>query len=135
MTNTNKKGYITELQVLSKLLEYGDISIPYGNNSRYDCILDYNGKLLKIQIKTSRKIDENRFFIPTENSQTNKNVTKKKKYSPNEIDYVATIYNNQVYLVPILKEKTGITLSYNYPENGLKKLIHLAENYKIENIL
>lgn len=53
---------------MSKLLEYGDVSIPYGNNSRYDCILDYKGKLLKIQIKTARKIDENRFFIPTENT-------------------------------------------------------------------
>ena len=50
MTESNKIGYITELQVISKLMEYGDVSIPYGNNSRYDCILDYNGKLLKIQI-------------------------------------------------------------------------------------
>lgn len=135
MTETNKKGYITELQVISKLLEYGDVSIPYGNNSRYDCILDYNGKLLKIQIKTARKLDENRFFIPTLNTQTNRNVLKKKKYSPNDVDYIASIYEGQVYLIPLLKQMTGITLSYNYPENGLKKLIHIAENFKIENIL
>lgn len=74
-------------------MEYGDVSIPYGNNSRYDCILDYNGKLLKIQIKTARKLDENRFYIPTQNTQTNRNTSKKKKYSPEDVDYIASIYN------------------------------------------
>lgn len=135
MTETNKKGYITELQVISKLLEYGDVSIPYGNNSRYDCILDYKNKLLKIQIKTSKKVDENRFFISMQNSQTNRNVSKKKKYSADDVDYIASIYNNQVYLIPVIKPMTGIMLSYNYPKNGLKKLINIAEFFKIENVL
>jgi len=48
MVDCCKKGYIAELKVFSKLLEYGDISIPYGNNCRYDCIFDYNNRLYKI---------------------------------------------------------------------------------------
>lgn len=54
---------------------------------------------------------------------------------PEDVDYVASIYRGQVYLIPILKSMSGVTLSYNYPKNGLKKMIHIAENFKIENIL
>ena len=135
MTRTNKTGYITELQVMSKLLQYGDVSIPYGNNSRYDCILDYRGKLLKIQIKTAKELDENRFFIPMQNSQVNKNGIRKKKYFPKDVDYIATIYKNQIYMIPLIQPMTGITLSFEYPKNGLKKLINIAEKFKIENVL
>ena len=43
-----RKGRITELMVYAKLLKYGEVSIPYGDNCRYDCILDINNKMLKI---------------------------------------------------------------------------------------
>lgn len=116
-------------------MKYGDVSIPYGNNSRYDCILDYKGNLLKIQIKTAKKIDENRFMIPMQNSQTNRNTCKKKKYTSKDVDYVASIYNGVIYMIPVIQPMTCITLSFRYPDNGLKKFINIADNFKIENVL
>lgn len=39
--NTNKKGTITELQVTLAAIQFGCIvSIPYGNNDKYDQLWD-----------------------------------------------------------------------------------------------
>ena len=45
MDNTKHLGSLTELQCITYLFGLGyDISIPYGDNSSYDFILDVNGK-------------------------------------------------------------------------------------------
>mgnify|MGYP002512824013 CR=1 FL=1 len=57
--NTNFIGNTTELDVLayiSRLHYY--VSIPFGGNARYDQIWDINGKLYKVQIKTSNISDD-----------------------------------------------------------------------------
>ena len=43
------KGNLTELQCLAAFVEQGcAVSIPYGDNSKYDFIADIDGRLLKI---------------------------------------------------------------------------------------
>lgn len=135
MHDTKRKGCVTELKVITKLIEYGEVSIPYGNNARYDCILDYKGKLLKIQIKTAKQIDNNRFTVPFQNTATTRNINKKKKYTPEEVDFIATVYKDKVYLFPLIKSMTCMTISFNYPDNGMKSTIHLAEQYEIDKVL
>ena len=41
------------------------ISLPYGDNQRYDLIIDHNNKLSKVQIKTclKDKDDQNQTFL------------------------------------------------------------------------
>ena len=47
--DTNVKGNLTEIRLLSKITELGySVSIPFGNKNKYDQIWDINGKLLKI---------------------------------------------------------------------------------------
>lgn len=134
MKSSSQKGYISELKVFSKLLEYGDISVPYGNSSRYDCIFDYNNKLYKIQIKTGRRVDENRFFVPLSNSKVSSIISTHKKYSPNDIDFVIAYYDDEYYIIPIKEEHDGINLSYKHSQHK-KQNINLAEDYKLEKIL
>lgn len=58
-------GYLTELQCMTEFLKMGyNISLPYGGHSRYDFIADIEGKLIKIQVKHSKKIDNNSFSFP-----------------------------------------------------------------------
>ena len=53
--NSKAKGELSEGIVLAYLLKKGySVSIPFGNNQRYDFILDEGGKLLKVQCKTAR---------------------------------------------------------------------------------
>lgn len=47
--NCNYQGSITETKIILESLQKEiDISIPYGNKSRYDLIMDINSKLYRI---------------------------------------------------------------------------------------
>ena len=135
MTN-KRKGSINELRVLAKLMEYGEVSIPYGNNARYDCILDKENDLIKIQIKTARKLDDNRFCIPCANLVSSGTYRGQRRvYTKEDADYIAASYFDQVYLIPTGLLTNEMTLSFEYPNNGLKKPIHIEKEYRIENVL
>lgn len=48
-------GETTEAVILAHLIQRGDsVSLPFGNNQRYDMIIDRRGKLIKAQCKTGR---------------------------------------------------------------------------------
>ena len=133
--NPKRKGSITELIVIAKLMEYGEVSIPYGNNARYDCILDINNTLIRIQIKTANILDENRFSIPFANNRSNACGNVRKIYTSEEVDYIATYLQDELYLFETGTHTNMMTISFNYPSNGLKNKINLAENYKASKIL
>ena len=115
--NTNQKGKLTELQVLTKITEMGyPVSIPFGNSDRYDQIWDINGKLIRIQIKTSHwKTNEQKAIIFSCKSTVNGKGT---KYSKKDIDYFATFWNNEIYLVPVEECSTEKTLWFQQPNGG-----------------
>ena len=49
------KGSLTELAVAKALLKKGyPISFPYGENQRYDLVVEIDGHLKKVQCKTAR---------------------------------------------------------------------------------
>lgn len=102
--DTNQLGKITELDVLSYVIKQGySVSIPFGDKDRYDQIWDINGKLIKVQVKTCRPIDEDitGIIFNCRTTYTRNGGCKTHHYTSNEIDYFATIWNNQVYVVPV----------------------------------
>ena len=125
-----RKGRITELMVYAKLLKYGEVSIPYGDNCRYDCILDINNKMLKIQIKTAHKITNTKFSIPFCNSRMSAHGVVKKYYTKEQVDFIATIWKDQLLLIPITGEnKTQMCISEVYPQNGIKSTVNLIQYF------
>ncbi|MGW1001767.1 group I intron-associated PD-(D/E)XK endonuclease [Streptomyces sp. NPDC002520] len=49
------RGELTEAIVLAKLIEYGySVSMPFGDNRRYDMIVDDGRQLHRVQVKTAR---------------------------------------------------------------------------------
>ena len=65
------QGMVGESQVLAKFIELGiPVSIPFGDNCSYDLIAEFNGKLNKIQVKSSSQ---------TREGKTNFEIIKKKK--------------------------------------------------------
>lgn len=53
MNNPKEVGERTEAAILNHFIQKGvPVSIPWGNNQRYDLILEIDGKLLKAQCKT-----------------------------------------------------------------------------------
>lgn len=130
---TQQKGITTEIFVAAYLLSLGyNVSQPFCQDSKYDLILDTGEKLLRLQVKTARmKSDTSIVFncrSTTKNSQTNKS----RYYNEDEIDYFATYWNNQVYLIPV-------------NECSAEKILHLVkpsrtnqcfiENYQVKEVL
>lgn len=125
LSNVLVKGQIIELKVQEELLRYGfDISIPSYNASRYDMIADTGIELLKIQVKKSIQVSDNSFKFSCTSANNIKSANSKKhKYTKNEVDYFATVWNNVVYLIPI-------------DETSCQKTIHIDDTqYIAENVL
>ena len=52
----NNSGWIAEYKFANGCMERGiEVSFPLLHSSIYDCIIDYKGKLLKIQVKSTGK--------------------------------------------------------------------------------
>lgn len=134
---SKEKGNLTELRCLTAFYELGHkVSIPYGENCRYDFILDVNGHLLKIQCKTSRSVSDECFkFACRSTHASSSSGVKYENYSKEQIDYFSTFYNGKCYLVPV--EECGVekNLRLCYPKNGQKKGISLAEDYELAKVL
>lgn len=134
--STKAKGNLTELQCITAFYQLGyQVSIPYGENSRYDFIADVNGKLIRVQVKTSSVKHETKGAISFATASTRINSTKNitHKYTKDEIDYFATFWNNKCYLVPV--EETASrekTLRFIPPANGQIKGITFAKDCELE---
>lgn len=130
---SNEYGISQELLVLSKLVNYGTVSIPYGNSARYDCILDIENDIYKIQIKSLNiSKDGNSILVPMSNTRMSAEGIVAKEYVPEEVDFIAFYYNQKVYLVPtgLAKKQFTITL---LPK--IKDTQHYIEDFEIQKIL
>lgn len=137
MISSHYIGKITELAVAESFLKFGyQVSQPLVADSRYDFIVDIKDKLIKIQVKTSTVKEDGAYFeFATSTSHTNTVGTINKSYTKDEIDYFATMYDNQCYIVPI--EECGCRgqrLRLKPTKNNQTKGIMFAENYKLERI-
>lgn len=137
MTNPNEKGRLTESLVLSYILQLGySVSIPFGDKDKYDQIWDINGKLLRIQVKTARLNDKEKNSQNVSirfncKSSVNGSV---KKYSKQDIDYFATYWDNQVYIVPVEECSAEKCLRFTSSQPNQPN-ISWAKDYRVEEVL
>ena len=102
MLSTHFVGEITEQQVVLEFLKLGImVSKPLVQSSKYDYIVDINNKLYKIQIKTGTLKENSHIDFATSTSHTNSQGTKNISYTSDDVDFFATMFDNQCYLVPI----------------------------------
>ena len=108
------------------------VSIPYGDNSKYDFIADVNGRLLKIQVKTASKRDDESIKFSCRTTHVNCSGVRNVKYNSEDVDFFATYWNGTCYLVPVNECSAEKTLRFGAPKNGQTKGICLAENYRLD---
>ena len=133
---SKQKGNLTELQCLTAFVNLGcGINIPYGDNSKYDFIADVDGKLLKVQVKTSSLKDENAIKFSCRTTHVNCKGVKNDRYSSDEVDYFATYWNDKCYLIPIDECSVEKTLRFTPPKNGQTKGVSFASGYELEKMV
>lgn len=141
MIDSKRRGNLTELQCITAFTELGSIvSIPFGEDSRYDFIADINGKLIKIQCKSSSEVLNNNNevvgikFKTVRERGSNSKKQWRYKYTKDEIDYFGTFYNNKCYIVPVEECSIEKILRFVPPNNGQIKGISFAKNYELSEV-
>lgn len=87
--DSNIKGDISMACVIAELTKQGiSVSIPMTDNRRYDLIMDYNGRLYRMQVKTiNYKPNEGTLTFKTVSSNTTKTKGNyERKYQFDEIE-------------------------------------------------
>jgi hypothetical protein len=134
--DSKKKGNLTEMQCMSAFMGQGcGVSIPFGDNSKYDFIADIDGHLFKIQVKTASQKDENAIKFSCRSTHVNCSGVKNIRYNENDVDYFATYWNGQCYIVPISECSVEKTLRFAPTKNGQLKGITFAIDYTLEKQL
>lgn len=109
-----KQGELAELKLHTLAFEKGWIvSTPFGDNSKYDLVVDVNGVLSRVQVKSTSKKDisnrQNRYtlIIGYGNKQ-------KKPYLKKDVDIIAIyiIPEDVWYIIPIEELKGKVNLHF-----------------------
>ena len=135
--NHTQTGDITEYRFALYCMEHNiPISKPMNNNLPYDFIIDLNGKLLKIQVKTGYDSkSQNSFMFNTRSTSKNFSEVVEKTYE-DKIDAFITQYSiipNKFFFIPIEKASKGSMVMYfgdnpKYNQNWCK-------DYDFDNLL
>jgi hypothetical protein len=98
MNETKKIGLLTELQCQAFFTNLGyNVLTPLSEDCRYDMIVDFNGILERIQVKTCHLTQNNTGIqFSTKSTRINTQESIQRKYSKEEIDYFATYYDGNV---------------------------------------
>lgn len=113
-------------------------SIPIGQDSRYDMIVDINKHLYKIQVKTSRandSLNEGLIFSTVSHRMNHSNGNMKQKYDKEDVDFFATVFENEMYLIPI-ELCTGAEKRLVKENNKFSNTAcDLMEDYRVETVI
>ena len=143
-------GKIGELKTAQKFLNHGyEVFVPLVDISGTDMIVEKNGDLKKIQVKSSSITthDDNCTRLSLKSSDFNMRdgqvISYNKKYKKKNVDYFA-LYSDKdddVYLIENNENRSSIHIRNKVSENNIytvgKNLekIHMAEEYQIDRVL
>lgn len=133
MKNSKQLGSLTEIQCISEIIKCGyDVSIPWGDNCRYDFIIDVNHKLYKVQCKTSSLVEEGVYKFACSSVRMNSRGYYTTHYTLDEVDFFSTMINGQCYLIPLSESSTKEKrLRFVPPKNNQTKGITFATDYEL----
>lgn len=128
-----QRGQKSEAIVLSELVNR-DLTVlsPFGDNERYDFVVESKGTFHRVQVKTGRK-ENGRVQFETRSSASSMTSISKKNYK-NDID-VFVVYSpdyDRLYAVPIEDSpETMMGLREEIPEKSSPN-INDADDYRLE---
>lgn len=136
--DTKRVGNIAELEVLTYATKLGyQVSIPFGDRARYDQIWDVNGRLFKVQIKAAHPLDSGEgieISCKSTNRKGGKSVSR--RYTPDEVDFIASYYEGKCYLIPIEETSSrSKKLRFIHPKNNQLSGINWAHDYEVEKVI
>ena len=128
--NTKRIGDIAESALIAALVRNGyEVSIPFGENHRYDLIMDIEGVLLRVQIKSGR-LRNGVIWFSTCSSHRHRGGSSRSYRG--EIDYfgVYCADTGGAYLIPCTEAPTATgSLRISPTKQGQSKKVRWAYKY------
>jgi hypothetical protein len=136
MASLKKKGDLAELKVATDLTARGcELSIPFGEDSSYDLIADYEGRLHRVQVKYTQSDGQVVVVNCRSHSITKGKVRRTKIYTAAMVDWIVVFdaTTDRCYYIPswILGDAgcSGLLLRLVPTRNGQSLRIRRAEDY------
>ncbi len=134
MVDTKAAGDITEAVVLAEFLKAGfSVLVPFGDNRRYDLVVEADGRFLRVQCKTASlcgwKGDDACIRFKARSG-----VHKSRPYR-GQADLFAAYSpdTRQVYILPVDEvPETDVWLRLTPTRNGQQAKIRMAEDHTLE---
>lgn len=137
---TKQLGNIGEAKALAKLVSMGiPVYTSFGDNEKADLVAEFNGKLNKLQVKTSEKFEDECFTVSLKSSTIRSQSHYYHKYDSTEIDYfvVYNLESDTLLLLPIEEFENRTSVKFRIPcvetHNQHKSLNY--EDYLFEKII
>ena len=136
ISNSKTVGDVTEGQILAALLRFGKVVlVPFGDNQRYDFVVDENGLFVRIQCKTG-KLKRGAVHFSTCSSYMHRNCGKKSYLGEVEFIGVYCPQNDECYMIPIGDCPTReMSLRLEPSKNNQTKNTKNASDYEFSIIL
>jgi hypothetical protein len=129
--NSKAKGELSEAIILAHLLKKGfSVSIPFGNNQRYDMIVDDGVTLSKVQCKTAHTNNGCAVF----NTSSVNGFTSKKTHYVGQIDYFLVYHpeTGSIFKVPVNDVgRSSVLIRFVPARGGGKTVVRHAKDYLI----
>jgi hypothetical protein len=133
VNNTVRIGDLTQSRVMVALLRLGrTVLLPFGDNARYDLVVEADGQFSRVQCKTGR-ISGGAVVFPVASSQYHRG-GKRRDYR-GQIDAFGVFCpdNDKVYIIPIVELPLvrEAKLRLSRPRNSQSKGIRWARKFEI----
>lgn len=131
-------GITTELIVAQKFIEKGYIvSIPYGNTSRYDMIVDTDKDCYRIQVKHASLNDNGSYTVNTSNTVSTTVGNSRKYYTKKDVDFIVTVIEDQLVVIPVemIEHSQSKVFRTVLPKYGTKSNCNLIEDFSVERYI
>lgn len=134
--NSKNKGNIGEALTIAEFTKYNiPVAVPFGDNTRYDLIADFNNKLNRIQVKYCNRVTSNDSVICPCASSTNHTTNKHYSTYENEVDYFVfyIVMWDVLLLVPMDKIGSQKTITFrNSPPQTNQRNVNYIKNFLFE---
>ncbi len=130
--NSKSIGERSEGMVLARFLQKGWVVLmPFGDNQRYDFVIDRGKGFERIQVKTARLKNSTIEFRPC-SSQAHRGRGHIGYKGQCEFFAVFCPQNQKIYMIKVEEcADTRVDLRIEPPKNGQKKKIRIAHDYEI----
>jgi hypothetical protein len=131
--NSKSKGNLGEIKVASEFIKWGcTVSFPFGDNARYDLVIDDGNNLKRVQIKYADSKSANGSWRCVCVSSTNHTTNKKLHDYQNDVDiiafYIAELDECIMFNISEVKDKLNIYVRNTIPSNNQSNVTYIKDH-------